>query len=152
MVALGVVALAGVIAIVVLLSQGGGSTSKHRARATAAGRRKAKAAGVTRIRPIAVVDDLTSTGQNEDPDSVKVNIYDLRRQGPFVVLDFGIVCPPPMPSDGCNGEFMFGYSTSQGHNSDASEAEAFTTTLGTAGGISLVDPVNDVEYLSVIRQ
>jgi outer membrane protein OmpA-like peptidoglycan-associated protein len=44
---------------------------------------------------------------------------------------------------------MFGYSTSQGHNSDASNAEAFTTTLGTGGGISLLDPLADVEYLSV---
>jgi outer membrane protein OmpA-like peptidoglycan-associated protein len=147
MLGIAVVAVAGLIAVVVLLSHGGGSASKHPAGAPAARRRTAKAGRVHTIRPIATIDDVTSTGDNEDPVSVTVNIYDLRRQGPFVVLDFGLVCPTP--GAGCSAPFMFEYSPSQGQNSDASEAEAFTTTLSTGGGISLLDPVGDVEYLSV---
>jgi OmpA-OmpF porin, OOP family len=135
----------GVIALVLALSSGG-AKAKHHGR-TPHRTARTVAARVTRIRPIATVDDVTSTGDNQDPANLTLNIYDLRRQGPFVVLDFGVLCPTPQA--GCNTAFVFPYSTSQGYNTDASDEEVWQDSLGTFGGISVLDPVGDVEYLSV---
>src|SRR2546421_9007099 len=89
-----VLGVVGVVALVVLLS--GGRNRRSGQTASTHGATKAKAgSGVRRIRPIATVNDVTSTGDNEDPVSVRVNLYDLRRQGPVVVLDFGPVSPTP---------------------------------------------------------
>lgn len=65
----------------------------------------------------------------------RVTIYDLRRWGPYVTLDFGEKC---LTSSGCTGAF-------------------FNTNSGNYGGVpdetpddtSLVDPTNNLEYLPV---
>jgi outer membrane protein OmpA-like peptidoglycan-associated protein len=65
----------------------------------------------------------------------RVTIYDLRRSGPYVTLDFGQKC---LTSSGCSGVF---FSTNSGNYGGAPDE--------TPADISLVDPANNLEYLPV---
>jgi outer membrane protein OmpA-like peptidoglycan-associated protein len=65
----------------------------------------------------------------------RLTIYDLRREGPYVVLDFGIACQ--VPGGGCDSRFDFSLPTG--------------TPEGSAGinepsAVTLVDPVTDKQY------
>ena len=65
----------------------------------------------------------------------RVTIYDLRRSGPYLTLDFGAKC---LTSSGCTGVFF--NMNSGNHGGVPNE---------TPGDISLVDPTNKLEYLPV---
>jgi len=63
-------------------------------------------------------------------------IYDLRRDGPYVVLDFGITCLQPASST-CFTEDDFAPSRNG------------SVDLDTPDGVQLIDPVAHKEYLAV---
>lgn len=65
----------------------------------------------------------------------RVTIYDLRRWGPYVTLDFGEKC---LTSSGCTGVF---FSTNSGNHGGVPDE--------TPGDTTLVDPTNNLEYLPV---
>jgi outer membrane protein OmpA-like peptidoglycan-associated protein len=74
------------------------------------------------------------------PNSYKVSIYDLRRDGPFLVLDFGVRCLNP--TQGCQIDRAFApgqYLTPRD----------MVVDNGTPSGVGLVDPANLKEYLAV---
>jgi outer membrane protein OmpA-like peptidoglycan-associated protein len=66
----------------------------------------------------------------------RVSIYDLRREGPYVVLDFGITCLTT--SGGCGTHFTFALQ-------DIQSTEGFNG-LNEASGVTLIDPVTDKQY------
>lgn len=82
---------------------------------------------------VAVTADVTSGGGGSGPDQMRITIYDLRRQGPFVVLDFGFVCVQ-----------------ASGDHCDISDLEPPGPAGITADGVSLVDPVAQKEYRAVV--
>jgi outer membrane protein OmpA-like peptidoglycan-associated protein len=69
------------------------------------------------------------------PSSSRVTIYDLRRWGPYVTLDFGEKC---LTNSGCSGAF---FNTNNGNYGGVPDE--------TPGDTSLVDPENNLEYLPV---
>jgi outer membrane protein OmpA-like peptidoglycan-associated protein len=77
------------------------------------------------------------------PQPMTVSIYDLRRTGPFVTLDFGIRCDTP--SDGCSAGSLFAFDTLQEENTPDT-IKAFGNT---AGGALLIDPSAGREYKAV---
>lgn len=84
-------------------------------------------------RPIATVDGVQH-GEQSSP--YRVSVYDLRREGPYVVLDFGITCQAPT-SVGCDTRFEFSLPLSSAVKSAG---------VNEPSGITLVDPVTDKEY------
>ena len=85
------------------------------------------------VRPIVTVD---AYEQETDLRHYRISIYDLRREGPYVVLDFGITCEEPT-SIGCGTRFDFALPGSTGEASNG---------FNEASGVRLVDPVTDTEY------
>jgi outer membrane protein OmpA-like peptidoglycan-associated protein len=86
-------------------------------------------------KPIATVED-TTVGSS-GPVRWQVSVYDLRRDGQFLVLDLGLRCLTPSP--GCDPSYAF-----------ATEFHPTTeVNLQTFGGIGLVDPAGLKEYLVV---
>ncbi len=85
---------------------------------------------------IATVDDFVS---GITPEHLRVTIYDLRRSGPFVLMDFGVVC---MDSNMCSTNVAF-YPHFCRFRPIANPCTA------NAGGISLVEPVGNHEYETV---
>ncbi|MBV9606256.1 MAG: OmpA family protein, partial [Solirubrobacterales bacterium] len=71
-----------------------------------------------------------------------VSIYDLRRSGPFVTLDFGIKCET---SSGCGVGSAFAFVTLRDENTP----DTIKTFGDTAGGVKLIDPSGDLEYGAV---
>jgi outer membrane protein OmpA-like peptidoglycan-associated protein len=88
-------------------------------------------------RPLVTVD---AYEQETDLRHYRIAIYDLRREGPYVVLDFGITCEEPT-SIGCGTHFDFALP--------GESPEAFAG-LNEPSGITLVDPTTDKEY-GVVR-
>jgi OmpA-OmpF porin, OOP family len=77
------------------------------------------------------------------PEPMTVSIYDLRRNGPFVTLDFSIRCDTP--SDGCDAGSLFAFvSLRQENTPDTIKARG-----NTAGGVMLIDPSGGREYQAV---
>ncbi|HKO29088.1 MAG TPA: OmpA family protein [Solirubrobacteraceae bacterium] len=72
-----------------------------------------------------------------------VSIYDLRRDGPFVTLDFGIRCENP--SDGCGAGTLFAFVSLRQENT----ADTIKARGNTAGGVMLIDPSAGQEYQAV---
>lgn len=72
-----------------------------------------------------------------------VSIYDLRRNGPFVTLDFGVRCDNP--SDGCGAGSLFAFDTLQEENTP----DTIKAYGNTAGGVLLIDPTAGREYKAV---
>ncbi|HJS95832.1 MAG TPA: OmpA family protein [Solirubrobacteraceae bacterium] len=128
------------IAVVVALAGCGGSSHKHST--TTADKTKTKTSATNRpapaAKPIAVVDDVVVGGLG--PEHMRIPIYDLRREGPYVVLDFGIKCLD-QTATGCNQELDFAAPSHSG--------EAVTANANTASGVKLVDPAGHKEYLPV---
>jgi outer membrane protein OmpA-like peptidoglycan-associated protein len=130
-----------VLLVVVLLVSGltGCGSGQKKASTTRAreARSAARTAAVTPPKPIATVED-TAVGVNK-PVPFRVLIYDLRRDGPFLVLDFGVKCLTP--SSGCLLADVFapGYQT----------LSELRTDPWTAAGVRLVDPTGLKEYLPV---
>jgi OmpA-OmpF porin, OOP family len=112
-----------------------GGTQKHSAGDSQGTTSTAKTVRVAPPKPIATVDD-TTLGVNK-PVPLQVSIYDLRRDGPFLVLDFGIRCLTP--TSGCSLYDAF----RPGYDPDVA------TDTWTGAGIRLVDPTGLQEYLPV---
>jgi OmpA-OmpF porin, OOP family len=126
------VALA-MLASVALAACGGSSKSSQ---STGAGKqpttRSTTTTATTAVtsRPLVTVDGVQ---HGEYPQPYRVLIYDLRREGPYVVLDFGIVCG----SRGCDTHNDFSIP---GSSTEASHG------FNEPSGVTLVDPVSDKEY------
>ena len=73
-------------------------------------------------------------------DQMQVTVYDLRRFGPFLTLDFGIQCLQPVAGCGTRGDFA-------PRNEDATQE---VTDTNTAAGVSLVDPIGNKRYWPVL--
>lgn len=76
-----------------------------------------------------------------NPEYFRVTIYDLRRYGPFVILDFGYACADL--NAGCDPHEAFTVpETKQVRGQQYSEQN-------TPNGVTLIDPVANKEYLPV---
>lgn len=71
-----------------------------------------------------------TAGLNGDQDRYRVTINSLRRSGPFLTLNAGIVCERADGPGGCNTEFDF----DQSHD------------YNTFNGVRILDPVGEREY------
>ncbi len=131
--------LAIVLGAVALSSCGGGS-NQHRSgghgsgKASSSGSGKASSSGsAAPVRqPIRVVDDFADGAQG--PEHLRVAIYDLRRTGAFLTLDFGITCL----SSTCDTELDFGPPPPEA-----------SIDLNTPDGTTLVDPSANKRYFPV---
>lgn len=84
---------AGLIGFVVAAALGGcGGSAKKTTPAPLSGTAKVVSGKSTPERSVTVAADVTSGGGASGPDQMRITIYDLRRQGPFVVLDFSFTC------------------------------------------------------------
>lgn len=126
------------IAIAALAGCGG---SSHKHSTSTAANTKTKTTATQRpatAKPIVVVEDVVVGGLG--PEHMSIPIYDLRREGPYVVLDFGIKCLD-QTAGGCNQELDFAAPSHTG--------EAVTANVNTPSGVKLVDPAAHKEYLPV---
>ena len=89
-------------------------------------------------KPLVTVEDVAVGGLG--PEHMHVSIYDLRRDGPYVVLDFGITCLEHT-TVGCDNELDFA--------APAHSGPAVYTNANRPSGLLLVDPVAQKEYLPV---
>lgn len=115
---------------------GGSSKSSHSSASTrqqpTTGPTTQTAAAPPTSHPLVTVDGVQ---HGVKPQSYRVSIYDLRRDGPYVVLDLGIVCG----SSGCD--------TGSSFAPPLGGSESLTLNgLNEASGVTLVDPVNDKQY------
>lgn len=131
-----------VVVLCVTLSGCGGANkrSDQPSSSTSAHASSASTSTASPPRALATVDD-TAVGQN-GPERYQVSLYDLRRDGPFLVLDFGLVCLTPSTSSGCGLAFTF----APGQENDPL---AVQTNVLTPSGIGLVDPAGLKELLPV---
>jgi outer membrane protein OmpA-like peptidoglycan-associated protein len=115
----------------------GGGHKKGSTATTAPTTTRSSTAAATPPKPIATVNATTAGAHGPDP--FQVTIYDLRRAGSFLVLDFGVQCLNA--SGGCDLSYAFapGYKPT---------AEIQYDEFSVAG-IGLVDPTNLKEYLPV---
>jgi outer membrane protein OmpA-like peptidoglycan-associated protein len=128
--------LAAILVAVGALSGCGGSSKKKTTTATQSrtatattGKPTTKAKGL-----VTVPADVTSGTGSSGPDQMRITIYDLRQQGPFVVLDFSFACERASIGSSCGGSDF---------------APALSSSL-TADGVTLVDPVAQKEYWAVM--
>jgi outer membrane protein OmpA-like peptidoglycan-associated protein len=84
-------------------------------------------------RPLVTVD---AYEQEPGLHHSRISIYDLRREGPYVVLDFGLVCEEST-STGCGTRFPFALPGDTGEASNG---------FNEASGVTLVDPTSDKQY------
>ena len=89
-------------------------------------------------KPLAVVPAVVDDGTRAE--NLRLSVYDLRRDGPYVVLDFGITCLNGSSSP-CDGELDFA--------APAHSGPQVTANANTASGVMLVDPVAHKEYQPV---
>lgn len=130
--------MAGTLAILATFALAAcGGSSKHTQSTVQAGKSQTTRSTTTTTavasRPLVTVDAFE---QEVHLAHYRFSVYDLRREGPYVVLDFGIVCEEPT-SVGCGTHFDFALS--------GQSPEAFAG-LNEPSGITLVDPVADKEY------
>ena len=130
----------GILAIVSLLAGCGGS-ARHRSHTTTTHVSTRGSTG-TVVHPVATVDDFAA-GSGGQPDHLRVSIYDIRRSGPFVVVDFGVRCV--QASDSCSLEFDLAADV---HTQQAPTVYAHGG-YGTASGFTLVDSRAKKQYLPV---
>jgi outer membrane protein OmpA-like peptidoglycan-associated protein len=129
------VALA-MLALVALGACGGSSkshTSTHATQQQTTSSTTTTATAPAPSKPIATVD---AVQQGAQLAHYRLSIYDLRRVGQYVVLDFGIQCQEPS-SVGCDTRFDFSLPLSSAVKSAG---------VNEPSGITLVDPVTDKEY------
>ena len=127
------VALA-MLASVALVACGGSSKSSHSS--TNAGKQPTtRSTTTTATVPVDSHPLATAYGvQHGDfPQPYRVSIYDLRRVGPYVVLDFGITCGSKGCGTGSSFDLPLGGREPQ-------------NGLNEASGVTLIDPVSDKEY------
>jgi outer membrane protein OmpA-like peptidoglycan-associated protein len=120
-----------VLALALLLAACGGSSHKQSTTTT-----HAKTTSTTTSGPAqAHLRGITTFNYLEDedfyaPSPWRVTIYDLRRWGPYVTLDFGAKC---LDKSGCEGNAFY----------DPHQAG------GAPGDMTLIDTTNNLEYLPV---
>jgi outer membrane protein OmpA-like peptidoglycan-associated protein len=121
-----------VLALASLLAACGGSSHKKQTTTTT----RARTTSTTTSGPAqAHLRGITTFSYLEDedfysPSPWRVTIYDLRRWGPYVTLDFGAKC---LDKSGCEGNAFY----------DPNRAG------GAPGDMTLIDTTNNVEYLPV---
>lgn len=93
---------------------GCGGSSRKKDQKTTSTRARTTTRAQVRL-PIATVQDVGDGGSGPEP--MVVSIYDLRRNGPFVTLDFGIRCENP--STGCDAGTLFAFVTLREENTAA---------------------------------
>jgi outer membrane protein OmpA-like peptidoglycan-associated protein len=126
---------AAVAAVVVLA--GCGSSHHKSATSTSAKTTTTTHRAATTDKPIATVRDVAVGAGG--PEYMRLSIYDLRRAGPYVVLDFGITCL--ISGSGCDQELDFAAPSHSG--------EQVYANANTASGVRLIDPAAHKEYLPV---
>lgn len=130
------VALA-ILAAVALGACGGSSKSSHSSghagTQPTTGSATTTATTPAASRPIATVD---AVQQGAHLGHYRLAIYDLRREGPYVVLDFGITCEEPS-STGCDTRFDFSLPLSSPQG---------PASVNEPSGVTLVDPTTDKQY------
>jgi OOP family OmpA-OmpF porin len=89
------------------------------------------------LQPLAAAQDETYADDNYD--GLRVSIYDLRRSGPFVILDFTIQCVRQQTNGNCATEFDLAPSQTAGNS-------AVEASLYRSGGLSLIDPAAAKQY------
>lgn len=95
---------------------------------------------VTRSAPSPIATAAATLSEFDGPQQLRISIYDLRRDGPFAVLDFGITCLTPSTGCGLSGNF-------------APAGSARGPVVGDTGqdvyepsGVFLVDPLGENAY------
>jgi outer membrane protein OmpA-like peptidoglycan-associated protein len=137
----GGILLAAIVAIVVVSAASGGG--HHNPPAAAAKHSKSSAEAVTQTvasgRPSGaqLAGEKTFQFSPDGTKQVQVTIYDLRRDGPFLTLDFKATCVSEGCSDGFDA-FAFAFYEGEG-----------TFDAGSLAGIKLLDPVNKKVYRAV---
>jgi outer membrane protein OmpA-like peptidoglycan-associated protein len=129
--------IAAVLVSAALAACGGSSHKSHTTRTASTTTRSTTSRTVA---PIATAQGVGDGALGAEP--LKVSIYDLRRSGPFVTLDFGITCEN---QSGCGVGSDFAFVTLRDENTP-STIKAFGNT---AGGVMLIDPSNRLEYRAV---
>ncbi len=135
-----VVALAVMAALVVMMALaacGGGkhsSTSHTRATTHATTPTTGATSTTPALSPAVPTFTYTAINTLNGQEPSHVTIYDLRRSGPFVTLDFAVKCEVASGA-GCSPGFDFSGNAN--------------TPSYTPDGVSLVDPVNDLQYTPV---
>ncbi len=89
-------------------------------------------------KPVALVPDVVDDGTQAE--QMQVAVYDLRRVGPYMVLDLGIKCLDSTGA-GCSGELDFAQQSHSG-------AQVYANA-NKPSGVVLLDPVAHKEYLPV---
>ncbi len=89
-------------------------------------------------KPIATA--LDTVPDSSGPTQFRISLYDLRRSGSFLVLDFGATCVSPANSCSVVTAFSPGYEPTK----TSIEFDGFTPA-----GVNLVDPANLKKYLAV---
>ncbi|MFZ0039840.1 MAG: OmpA family protein [Solirubrobacteraceae bacterium] len=132
-------------ACTVALSACGGGSSKHSSstRPATSPTKSSTTATQAPTHPLAVYTYNASSGSGPQP--MRVSIYDLRRDGPFLVLDFGISCPD-QASSGCDTSDTL---KPLNPNSSGQLINSIKTDTDTAAGVTLIDPGNLLQYLPV---
>src|SRR5690242_14731318 len=89
----------GVLGIAILAGCGGSSHKSSSKSGSSSSGSKTTGKGTTTVRPVATLSDTAGLRVGEQ-DSLRLTVYGLRRTGPFVTLDFGVVCSGQ--GDECN--------------------------------------------------
>jgi outer membrane protein OmpA-like peptidoglycan-associated protein len=133
-----ITAVPALLASLALGACGGSSKSSHSSAHT--GNRTTRTTTTAATTPVASQPIVTVNAYEQDVqlEPYRLSIYDLRREGPYVVLDFGIVCEAS--SNGCGTRFDFALPGTTGEASNG---------FNEASGVTLVDPVADKEYAVV---
>jgi outer membrane protein OmpA-like peptidoglycan-associated protein len=118
------------LASLALAGCGGSSKSSHSS--SHAVKQRAKH---TATRPLMTLD---AVQQGAHLMHYRLTIYDLRREGPYVVLDFGIACQ--VPGGGCDSRFDFSLPLGSPEG---------TAGVNEPSAVTLVDPVTDKQYAVV---
>lgn len=127
---------------------GCGGTQHHSATRTASGSasatRTTSASTTSQAPPRAIRQVSYTVPESSGDEQMRVAVYDLRRQGPYLVLDLGVSCAAS--GGGCSDPW------SMAPLNQATSSQALTSTqvdAWTASGADLIDPGTLQEYLPV---
>lgn len=137
----------GVLAAVALSACGGSHKTTTTGQTETTTTSTAKRAGSPTRKGLVTVDYLIQ-GYNTD-EHFRVTIYDLRRHGPFVTLDFGYRCADL--NAGCHPGDAFTLPQVKQRSLSTGDVDfaAYRNGVGTPNGVRLIDPVANKEYFPV---